>query len=155
MAQSDLILEAELSQLAIALPDSSGAPRRFKFTPESLQQARQFAYTITQLEQWALSRSGEPLSSAARLLFAGSQTPAFYSRRLVVQFPNETVTAGILQWPTTAGLIEEQLGPCAVIVTEENLQTLQQRNRSQVDLAFVFGVVYPCSWHGRSVATSG
>ncbi len=127
MAQSDLILEAELSQLAIALPESSGGPRRFKLTPESLQQARQFGYSVAQLEQWALNRSGEPLSSAARLLFAGSQTPAFYSRRLIVQLPNETVTAGIMQWPTTAGLIDEQLGPCAVIVTEANLQALQER----------------------------
>ena len=127
MAQSDLILEAELSQLAIPQSETAGGPRRYKLTPESLRQARQRGYALADMEQWARDRSGEPLSHAARLLFAGSQTAALYSRRLVVQLPNEAVTDGMMQWPATAGLIEEAPRPGAVIVAEANLPMLIER----------------------------
>lgn len=130
MAQSDLILEAELGQIAIPLPSIPSGPRRYQFTPDSLRQAIQRSFTLSQLEQWALDRSGESLSYSARLLAAGSQSPATVRKRLVVELPNELVADGIMQWPATVELIEDRLGPTAVAVTESNLAELTERLRS-------------------------
>jgi hypothetical protein len=123
-AQSDLILEAELTQLAVPVAGPSTGPRRFRLTPESLRQAQQRGYGLAELEQWALNRSGEPLSNSARLLFPGSGVIATWQRRLVIQLPTETIADGLMQWPATGSLVEERLGPCALVVAEENLPAL-------------------------------
>jgi hypothetical protein len=44
--------------------------------------------------------------------------------RLVVTLPTESVTDGVCQWPPTADLLDDRLGPCAVAVSDENLQEL-------------------------------
>lgn len=121
-AQSDLILEAELGRLAEPLSGASAGERRYALTPASLARAQTQGISILELEQWASDRSGEPLSSAARLLFAGSGgQPAIYQKRLVVKLPSESVADGVMQWPQTAALVEERLGPVVVAVTEESL----------------------------------
>ncbi len=126
-AQSDLILEAELNQIAIALPGPSGGPRRFALTPDTLKLAQRHGYSLSTLEQWAHDRSDQPLSSAARLLFAGSTGTASVRRLLVIELPNETVADGVTQWPTTGALVQERLGPCAIVVAESDLETLKER----------------------------
>jgi hypothetical protein len=128
-AQSDLILEAELTQLAVPLPAPPGGPRRFRFTPESLRQAQQRGYNLAEMEQWALDRSGEQLSAAASLLFPSHREAATYRRRLVIQLSNETIADGIMQWPATGGLVEERLGPCALAVADKNLPALMEQLR--------------------------
>ena len=34
------------------------------------------------------------------------------------------MTDGVCQWPATADLLDDRLGPCAVAVSEENLSAL-------------------------------
>jgi hypothetical protein len=126
-AQSDLILEAELGRLADPVAGSSAIPRRYVLTPASLKRSQEQAITITELERWAEQRTGAPLSSAARLLFAGSGgRPAFSQHRLVVQLPSEAVADGVLQWPPTAALVAERLGPCSIAVAQANLPALTE-----------------------------
>lgn len=130
-AQSDLILEAELDRLVESLPATATGQRRFILTPASLKRAQNQGVTIGELDQWALDRSGESLSSAARLLFVGSGGVAGrYQRRLVLHFSTETVTDGVLQWPATARLIEERLGACSVAVSESSLPALKEHLQS-------------------------
>jgi hypothetical protein len=130
-AQSDLLLEAELGRLAEPLPSSENGQRRFALTPASLKRACEQGFSLAELEQWAVERSGEPLSSAARLLFSGSDgEPGEYRTRLVVQLPGEIVTDGVLQWPATGQYVEERLGPCSIAIAAENLAALTEQLRS-------------------------
>jgi hypothetical protein len=125
VAQSDLILEAELGRLAEPLPASSTGPRRFALTPASLKRAQAQGFTLADMEQWALDRTGESLSAAARLLYAGSGGVAgSYGRRLVVVLPTEAVADGVVQWPATGRLVADRLGPRAVAVAEPDLASL-------------------------------
>jgi hypothetical protein len=48
-------------------------------------------------------------------------------RRLVLTLPSEAVTDGVCQWPRTADLLDDRLGPTAVSVPEENVTELLQR----------------------------
>jgi len=130
-AQSDLLLEAELGRLAEPLPSSENGQRRFALTPASLKRAREQGYNLAELEQWAIERSGELLSSAARLLYSGSDGElGEYRQRLVVQLPSEIVTDGVLQWPATGQFVEERLGPCAIAVAADDLPALIERLKS-------------------------
>ena len=129
-AQSDLVLEAELGQIAIPSPTSPGGPRRFHMTPDSLRLGQARGFNISELEQWAVDRSGEPLSAAARLIATGSNTPALYARKLVIRFASEAIADGAMQYPPLSGLIEERIGPESVIVSEENLPILIEELKS-------------------------
>src|SRR5262249_34124602 len=78
--------------------------------------------------QWCLDRSGEPLSASARLLFAGGGGVAGeVRRRVVLTLPSEVVTDGVCQWPETADLLDDRLGPCTVAVAEADLGALLGR----------------------------
>jgi hypothetical protein len=124
VSASDLLLEAELSRLAERV-DGEGPERKYRITPATARAVREQGFSLTELEQWCVSRSGFPLSPAARLLFAGSGGMSAEVRtRLVVTLPNEVVTDGVCQWPATADLLDERLGPCAVAVSDENLSAL-------------------------------
>jgi hypothetical protein len=62
------------------------------------------------------------------LLFAGSVGgTGELRRRVVLTLPSETVTDGVCQWPATAELLEDRLGPTAVAVPEENAEELLVR----------------------------
>ena len=75
-----------------------------------------------------MSRSGTPLSASARLLLVGSGGMTGELRpRLVLTLPSEAVTDGVCQWPETADLLEDRLGPTAVAVPEENAGELLRR----------------------------
>src|SRR5262249_60105093 len=75
VAASDLLLEAELSRLAVPL-NADGTERQFRITPETAAAVRQQGLTVAELDQWSLDRSGEPLAPSARLLLAGAEGPA-------------------------------------------------------------------------------
>jgi len=127
VAASDLLLEAELSRLAEPTT-TDGPERRYRITPAAAQAARSQGTTIAELEQWCLNRSGEPLSASARLLFAGTAaTPGEVRNRLVLTLPSESIADGVCQWPDTADLLDDRLGPCTVSVPEENLDELLTR----------------------------
>jgi len=123
-AQSDLVLEAELVQIAEPLPVVPGGARRFRLTPESLKAGQQRGFNISELEQWAIDRSGDSLSAAARLIARGSSMPALCAKLLVVRFGSEAVTDGVLQYPPTAELIADRLGPDAVVIDEDRIDAL-------------------------------
>jgi hypothetical protein len=119
---ADLLLETELVQLAEPIA-SDGADRRYRITPASAKRARNLGLLVTDIEQWFLNRTAEPIPASARLLFADGGT-AEMSRRLVLVLPSEEVTNGVCQWPDTAELLEDRIGPCAVVVSEENAEKL-------------------------------
>jgi hypothetical protein len=126
VAAADLLLEAELSRLTE--PVSSERPeRRFRITPATARAVREYGLTTEDIEQWCLSRAGEPLSASARLLLGVQSEPAELRLRLVLTLPSEATTDGVCQWPRTAELLAERLGPCAVAVSEENAEELQRR----------------------------
>ncbi len=127
LAAADLLLEAELPRFAEPIA-SAGPERRYRITPASARAAREQGLSIGDLEQWSLNRTGEPMPPSARLLLAGvNEGHAQLRRRTVLQLPSEAITDGICQWPATAELLEERLGPCAVAVMEENIDTLMKR----------------------------
>ncbi|MCE9532071.1 MAG: hypothetical protein K8T89_13240 [Planctomycetes bacterium] len=96
-----------------------------------MQRAHQLGVGLNELEQWAIDRSGEPLTHASRLLFRGSGgVPGEVRRRLVVELPDEMVADGTMQWPATASLIEDRLGPRSLVVSDANLQALIEQLRS-------------------------
>jgi hypothetical protein len=127
VAAADLLLEAELARLAESVP-GDGVQRRFRITPATAVAARDQGMTLSELDQWCTSRAGGPLAASARLLFAGSSgMTGELRRRLVLTLPSEAVTDGVCQWPETADLLEDRLGPTAVAVPEENAEELLGR----------------------------
>ena len=128
-AQSDLLLEAELSRLAEPLPESASGQRRYVLTPASLLRVRDQGWTIAELEQWAHDRSEAPLSSSARLLFSGGGQPGLFRRQLIVTLPSKAMADGIMQWTPTGVLVEERIGPKAIVVPETNLPLFIDRLR--------------------------
>jgi Helicase conserved C-terminal domain len=121
---SDLLLEAELLRLAERLPDEQGE-RCYRLTPASIAKAKETGVQLTELEQWYLSRSGEPLSASARLLFVGSAgMSGSVSRFVVVQFPNSMVADGVCQWPDSAAYVVQRLGPATIAIDESRLPEL-------------------------------
>src|SRR5207237_7975695 len=90
--------------------------------------ARARGLSLADLDQGGVNRSGAPLAASARLLFAGSAgVTGEVRRRLVLTLPSEAVTDGVCQWPETADLLEDRLGPCAVAVAEEDADELLRR----------------------------
>jgi hypothetical protein len=125
-AQSDLLLEAEIGRLAEPLTGDAPGVRRFRLTPESLRRAIESGYTLSDLDAWFDARAGHPLTPAGRLFVLGpSLPPPTAARHLVVRLPSAEVTDGLMQWPPTAALVDERLGPTAVTVDEANLPQLK------------------------------
>lgn len=127
ISSSDLLLEAELARLAEQLPSTDGT-RRYRITPASAKTVREQGLTLPDFEQWCVNRGGEPLSPAARLLFCGSNGVPSRSRTLlVIEFPSEEVADGVRQWPETAALVGERLGPMAMTIEPANLEALKEK----------------------------
>jgi hypothetical protein len=124
-AAADLLLESEIARLAEPIAQS-GSERRFRLTPDSARMARENGWTIGEVEQWCLNRTSEPLSASARLLFADGSRAELH-RRLVLTLPSQEVADGICQWPATVELLEDRLGPNALVVAEENVEELVRR----------------------------
>lgn len=125
-AQSDLLLEAEIGRLADPVPGDPPGVRRFRVSPASLKRALATGLTLTDLDTWFRSRTGQPLTPAGRLFTVGPQLPPPTAGRvLVVEVPSADVTDGLVQWPPTAELIERRLGPTAVVVEDANLPRLR------------------------------
>jgi hypothetical protein len=127
LASADLVLEAELARLAEPL-SCDGPERRYRITPASVKAARDSGWLISDLEQWWLNRSGEPIAASARLLFTGNSASTLeLTRRFVLTLPSQELTNGVCQWPHTADLLDDRLGPMAVSVPEENVDELLRR----------------------------
>jgi hypothetical protein len=120
-------LEAEIVRLAEPVLGDPPGLRRFRLTPASLRQAAASGYTLTDLDAWFQARAGQPLPAAGRLFVVGPNLPPpTAARHLVVQSPSADLADGLVQWPTTAELLGQRLGPTAVVVDEANLPQLQE-----------------------------
>ncbi len=131
LARSDLLLETELPRFAELIEGSPASGRRqYRLTPASLSAARSAGMTLTALEIWFHQRASQPLPPAARLLMAADQMEKPQLRRhLVLHIADEDLADGLVQWPQTRELIEERLGPTALVVAEENVPLLCERLR--------------------------
>ncbi len=129
LARSDLLLETELPRFAELVGGTTANGRRqYRLTPASLLAGRAAGMTLPSLETWFGQRAGQPLPAAARLLLtAGQGEPPRLRRHLVLHVATAELADGLMQWPQTRELIAERLGPTALVVAEENAETLRQR----------------------------
>jgi Helicase conserved C-terminal domain len=139
LARADLLLESELTRFAESLggDPAAGSQRRYRLTPDSMAAARAAGLTAQSLDAWFLQRVGETASAAALLLLEGNQSPPAQLRRyLILQLATEEMADGLVQWPATAALIEDRLGPTALSIAEENVVALgEQLSRLGIPLA--------------------
>jgi hypothetical protein len=129
LSRSDLLLETELPRFAVALDRAAANGRRqYRLTPESLTAARDGGMSVPQLEAWFVQRTGCALSPAARLLLGAAQAPVpQIKRHLVLHVATHEMAEGLMQWPQTRALIEDRLGPTALVVAEENVAKLREQ----------------------------
>ncbi|MGL6073823.1 MAG: hypothetical protein ACRC8S_06640 [Fimbriiglobus sp.] len=121
---SDLLFEAEVTRVADHLITETPGVRKFRLTPQSLRRAIDSGWDLEAVDDWFMLRAGQALPAAARLFLA--QGTNLKSRTVrIVQLPAATLAAGLMQWPETAALVTEQLGPETVALPEENLLALQ------------------------------
>src|SRR5262249_41272747 len=123
----DLLLEAEIGRFAD--PDGSGSPgpRRFRLSPQSLRRPVEQGYALADIDTWFVERTGFPLSAAGRvLLLAPQMAPPSGVRLLVVQCPTAELTDGVMQWPATAALVRQRLGPTAVVIDEDEFDAFRR-----------------------------
>jgi hypothetical protein len=129
-ARSDLLLETELPRFAEPLPAGPAGRRQYRLTPESLAAAAAACLGAPVLEAWFQQRTGRSIPASAHLLLTGAQLPPPDLRRhLVLHVATEEIADGLLQWPPTGTLIEDRLGPTALVVSEENVSKLQEQLR--------------------------
>jgi hypothetical protein len=125
--QSDLLLEAEIGKLADPVPGDPPGVRRFRLTPESVRRALAGGMTVLDLDAWFVARTGGPLTPAGKLFAVGPDlAPPHAVRHLVLHTPTAEIADGLVQWPETADLISDRLGPTAVVIEEEHLEGLRQ-----------------------------
>jgi len=139
-ARSDLMLETEIQRFAEPAATSGAAPRRiYRMTPASLHAAKKAGVHLDDLALWFQQRTGLPLSPAAKMLLTGAEAPPPELRRqLVLHVLNPELADGLLQWPTTAVLIQARLGPTTIAVAERDAEALQQR-LAEVGIKLVHG----------------
>ena len=126
-AAADLLLDAEIGRFAVQLPTEPMAPRRFRLTAELIRRAGE-SLSLADIDIWFYERTGQPLSPAGRLFLLGPQSPPPVAMRLlVVRFPTVELADGAMLWPETRALIEERIGPTAIVVSEEHLDTLRAK----------------------------
>ncbi len=126
-AQSDLLLEAEIVRLAEPVLGDPPGVRRFRLTPMSLKQAVSSGYTLNDLDTWFQARAGQLLPAAGRLFVVGPNLPApTVARHLVVHVSSVELADGLVQWPATAGLLGQRIGPTAIVVEDEQLPRLRE-----------------------------
>ncbi len=131
LGRSDLLVDAELARFA----DESRAGlrsdgrRRFVVTAASLLRGSTRGVSAATLSRWFPQRTGGPLPPAIRLLLAaatGTAPPLGTSRPIVVRTASAEWLDGLLQHPLTRPHLGDRLGPTAVIVPEESLETLRR-----------------------------
>jgi hypothetical protein len=103
--------------------------RRYLVTPASLARADDLGTTSAQIADWFVRRTGGAPSPAIRLLlrsFASTSTSLTARRILVLMTPTAEIADGLMQHPTSAGLLGDRVGPTAITVPENHLEALRQ-----------------------------
>ncbi len=128
-AKADLLLEAELKQIADPLPFSGNFERRrYRFTLERFRKMADSGWTRDILDRWCRERSGDGASPAASLLFLPPLNVELRAEeKLVIEIKDEAMADGLTQWPATARLIEARLGPNSITVSPHNLSALREQ----------------------------
>lgn len=126
VARSDLFLDSELRRFADPVDVvAANGRRRFRVTPATLARGRAGGMTLKALEDWFDRRTGQDLSPACRfLLNAAEQQSPRLRTRLVLELPSPEFADGLCQWPETAALIEQRLGPATLAVAEDQVPAL-------------------------------
>ena len=125
-----------LARFADELPDRSSSRgfaepkgRRYLVSPaSSLSRAAAIGITSAQIAEWFVRRTSSPPSPALKLLLRPMlATPLTLKakRMLVVSTPTAEMADGLLQHPATRDLLGERLGPTAVTVSEDTVETLR------------------------------
>ncbi len=124
---ADLLLEAEIVRVADAVTGDPPGLRRFRVTPATVRRTLTAGWTAGELDSWFHLRAGQPTPPAVKL-FLGRPPDArlpTVRRHTVVHLPAADLADGLLQWPGTAGLLGERLGPTAVSVADDDLPALR------------------------------
>jgi hypothetical protein len=125
--QADILLEAEIARIAEALPVFNQGPRQFRMTPRTLRHAAEGGLSLDALDEWFVTRTGDPLSPAARLFLTGHSLPPPTTQTCrVLRLPSEEIADGLIQWPTSSGFVKDRLGPAAVVVEDADLPALKE-----------------------------
>jgi hypothetical protein len=126
LSRSDLMLEVDLHQIA-ELIEIKGVGKRFRLTRQSLQRALANGWTHSRLDSWFRERSGFSLSAAGTLLALPDGAISLQVRNLwVVSVNDPWLAAGLIQWPNTRHLIQEQLSPTTFTIAAKDLPLFQQ-----------------------------
>jgi hypothetical protein len=128
-ARSDLLLDSEIQRFAEPQAARNGDDRRiYRLTPASLARGKAAGLSLATLEEWFTHRTGQTISPATRLLFIGEETPPLEARRLlIVETANPLIADGLMQWPETRTLIQDRLGPRALVIEEQKLDLLRSK----------------------------
>jgi hypothetical protein len=135
LTRSDLLVDAELLRFADALQDRRSirggletGVRRYLVSSASLARAVEVGLTPAQISDWFLRRTGEPPSPALKLLLQSilAGTVTLRARRMVVlNLPTAEMTDGLIQHPSTRGLLGDRLGPTAVTIDDDQVEALR------------------------------
>ncbi len=146
--RSDLLIDAELVRFAdehptagkgasgdLALASSSASDairRRFVVSVASLRRGLDRGLTPQDLADWYLRRTGGEIPPAVRLLQTAlpssmaSRVPRLQAARMrVLILPGPGLLDGLLQHPATSPWLGERLGPTAVVVPDEHVDSLR------------------------------
>lgn len=136
LGRADLVVDAELGRFASPVNSEPGMAR-YRVSLESLARARETGMTFGRLEEWFDDRTGEPPSAAIRLLWhRGNLGGIRLDSEWVLRVPDVEVADGLVQWPATASLIRERLGPTALVIASADLERMRERLRDLgVDIA--------------------
>ncbi|MFO0938529.1 MAG: helicase-associated domain-containing protein [Gemmataceae bacterium] len=125
VALADLLLDAELVRLTDPIIAESPMPRRVQVNPAKIRSHIDRGMTRDELNQWFVVRTGHAMPPAIALFaFGPDSTSPSVARELVVRFDSSEIVDGLLQWPITAQLVKERLGPQTVAVAPEKLEEL-------------------------------
>ena len=132
-ARSDLLIDAELGRFADELPAygraAEPARRRFAVTAASLRRGLDRGLTPQDLADWYDRRTGGRIPPAVRLLLAptGPRVPTLQAARLLVlTLADPGLLDGLLQHPATSPWLGDRLGPTAVEIPEDRLESLRE-----------------------------
>lgn len=123
--QADLLLDSEIGRVAEPVPMNGSGVRQFRLSPESLRAARARGLSLEALDDWFVTRTGGPLSAVGKLFLVNGVTSTIGLCH-VVRLPSQEFADGLVQWPRTAGLIQERLGPTAIVVAADHIAELKE-----------------------------
>jgi hypothetical protein len=123
---ADLLLEADIVRFTTPITPEPTGIRRYQIVPEALRSAVA-NWSLEELDDWFVARTGDRLPAPARLFLLAPQLPPVESAlKLVIQIASADAVDGLMQWPETRGLIQERLGPKTLSVETKDYPQFRQ-----------------------------